>query len=174
MQYIYGLYKHIPHKPGKFSLKRIKYIGRTDNPDYRLSKHIESKDKTNGGILGDWIRESYDKKAVIKMTILETCEDYESVEREKYYINKFKSNGLKNIISNPNNSPKNLKIQISNLLKENKRLKEYIDKNESLNVEDYQKTLPSYKKLVDTNKHLKQKLKLFILENRSLKSEMLQ
>lgn len=142
MQYIYGLYstKDYLKKNGEFNYFKIKYIGRTKNMDKRLSKHIELKDKPNNSILSSWIKQVYQRHE-IKMILLEECEDEKAVEREKYYIELYRHNNLKNIISNKSNSPKSLRYQNTQLTQELIKLKTYINEIQLSNIspKEYQR-----------------------------------
>jgi len=84
--YIYGLFS-------KNNPKIIKYIGKADNPEYRLKRHIHNtkySSKSNKKLTHKdyWlIKENFE----IGYIILEECDYNIWQEREKYYLSKFEN-----------------------------------------------------------------------------------
>jgi hypothetical protein len=77
--YIYALYED----------DNIKYIGKSDNPKYRLSQHIyECKKKI--GLKHDWVRYMIESNKEIKLKILEVVPHDKWEQKEKSWISKYK------------------------------------------------------------------------------------
>lgn len=122
--YIYGLYEE-----GKVS--EIKYIGKTLYPKERFRSHIKkfisNKEKS------EWIKNVLNKDGVIKMVIIEECNENNWEERETYWIKKYGLENLTNVYSGGttgksyNISYDEFKIWVKNNLPNVQSVKEWKD-----------------------------------------------
>ena len=76
--YIYGL-----RSPDESLLS---YIGRTDNPDTRLTQHLSDARRDQPGERNDWIRSLLEDGLEPEMVILETCTEAYACECETRWI----------------------------------------------------------------------------------------
>jgi hypothetical protein len=123
IHYIYGLYS--TRKLNEGGMGKIKYIGRSSNPESRLKQHLSSIGKIDN-ILTRWMAHELAKDYKIKLTILDQCIDGNIVELEKQWIDKIgKDRKLLNTVSNNQNS-------VNILHKELKRLKAEVINNSKI------------------------------------------
>jgi hypothetical protein len=113
IHYVYGLYS--TRKKDEVGMERVKYVGRSSNPNLRLKQHLNSLGKTDS-ILYRWMVLELSKGFEIKLTILEQCYKHEVVEKEKEWIkNISKHRKLLNTSINDRNSVNKLTDEIKSI-----------------------------------------------------------
>jgi flagellar biosynthesis component FlhA len=114
--YIYGLYSTRFIKQKGF--KQIKYIGKSFNPESRLRQHLNKCYKSES-ILYRWMLDELNRGAEIKLTILDSCLELDSVLKEKEWIKKLsQERTILNSISNKQKTANSLDIQLQKVRKE--------------------------------------------------------
>lgn len=87
LTYIYGLFD-VRDK------SNIRYIGKSNNPQKRISRHIiEGLKLCKNDHKSSWIRSVYAKQSVINFVIIECCSIESWKDREVYWISYYKNNG---------------------------------------------------------------------------------
>jgi len=162
IHYIYGLYSTRKLNPD--GTPKVKYVGRSSNPNTRLKQHINSIGKIDN-ILYQWMIHELAKGFEIKFIILDQCPYSEINEREKYWISSIgRHKKLLNTSLNDRNSVSQLTHDIKQLhaalYESNKRINELTGIKQSTGLIG---ELEKLVKLKDINK--KQAEKIFILEN---------
>lgn len=97
--YIYGLSDPITNE--------IRYIGKTVNMKNRYKKHVYQSKYLKTKI-GNWIKKLISINLKPNILLIEECEENNWIEREKYWIKKYKEDGynLLNIHEGGNEPPK--------------------------------------------------------------------